>query len=453
MSATIDRDRVKQLTADREAVLRAQTGGSRRHWEAARAVLPQGVPSSFQAVAPYPVFITHGKGSQLWDVDGNRYTDYHAGFGVMVMGHANPIIAEAIAEAARTGTHFAAPSDRAVRVATELSRRFRLPKVRFTNSGTESTLDAIRLARAFTGKDGVVKIEGSYHGHHDAVMMSVHADPARIGPADHPVPVPQTAGIPQRVVEMTSIVPFNDPDFLERHLSERTDVACMIIEPIMLNIGVVMPNPGYLEALREITARHGVLLIFDEVKTGATVAAGGVVERFGVVPDLVALAKASGGSTPGGAVLGTEEVMDLIESGTVKQLGTFNGNPLTMAAAEAALTRVMTPETYRRLDEAGQRLLDGCQDVCERYGLPAYATGLAAKGCVMFSEQPVTDYRSYVAGFDHDLNYLGWLYHMTQGVYMTPGADEQWTLTIEHTDEELDHYIAVFEQFAADVTR
>jgi glutamate-1-semialdehyde 2,1-aminomutase len=226
----------------------------------------------------------------------------------------------------------------------------------------------------------------------------------------------------------------------------------MIIEPIMLNIGVVPPNDGYLEAVHEITRKHGVVLIFDEVKTGATIASGGAVEKYGVVPDLVALAKATGGGTPIGAVLGTEEIMAQIEDGTVAQIGTFNGNPLTMAAAEAALTGVLDEAAYRRLDRAGRRMLDGCQGICDSHGLPAYTVGVASKGCVMFADERVVDYRSYVEHFDDDLNYLGWLYHMVNGVYMTPGADEQWTLSVSHSDDEIDHYVAVFEDFAKDVT-
>jgi glutamate-1-semialdehyde 2,1-aminomutase len=195
------------------------------------------------------------------------------------------------------------------------------------------------------------------------------------------------------------------------------------------------------------------MLIFDEVKTGATIAPGGAVEKYGVVPDLVALAKATGGGTPIGAVLGTDEIMAQISDGTVAQIGTFNGNPLTMAAAEATLTEVLNGSAYQRLDQIGQRILSGCQEVCDRYGLPAYAVGVASKGCVMFAEEQVVDYRSYVEHFNDQLNYLGWLYHMVNGVYMTPGADEQWTLSVMHSDAEIDHYVAVFDEFARDVTR
>jgi glutamate-1-semialdehyde 2,1-aminomutase len=452
MGAQIDGDRVRRLTEQREELLRKKTARSGRYVEEARQVLPAGVASSFQDVPPHPVFITKGRGSRVWDLDGNEYSDYHNGFGVMVMGHAHPLIAAAISEVASRGTHFAAPNESAVRLARELTRRFRLPKVRFSNSGTEATLDAVRLGRAFSGKEGLVKIEGTYHGHHDAVMVSVKPDPSKIGPRARPVSVPQTAGIPQAVLDMTVVVPFNDPDALDRALAENPDVGTMIIEPIMLNIGVVVPQPGYLEAVREITAKHGVVLIFDEVKTGNVIAAGGAVERYGVTPDLVSLGKATGGGTPIGAVLGSEEIMALITDHRVAQLGTFNGNPLSMAAGEACLTRVLGPGAYARLDEAGDRIVKSCQEVCNRYGLPAYAVGVAGKGCVMFSEQPIVDYRSYAEHFRDDLNYLAWLYHMTSGVYMTPGADEQWTLSIAHTDGELDHYAAVLEEFARDVT-
>jgi len=453
MPVNVGADRVAELTKSMEESLRLRTQKSGEFVEEAKQVLPNGVASSFQANAPHPIYIVEGHGSRVVDLDGNEYSDFHNGFGVMVVGHAHPQIAAAITDTASKGTHFAAPNEAAVRVARELARRFGLPKVRFSNSGTEATLDAVRLARAFTGKDEIVKIEGSYHGHHDAVMVSVHPDPSQMGPRAHPVSVPQSAGIPQALLDLTAVVPFNDPDALDARLTENPGIGTMIIEPIMLNIGVVPPQDGYLDAVREITKKHGVVLIFDEVKTGATVAAGGAVEKYGVVPDLVALAKATGGGTPIGAVLGTEEIMAQIDDGTVAQIGTFNGNPLTMAAAEATLMNVLDDAAYDRLDRIGSRVLTGCQDVCDRFGLPAYAVGVASKGCVMFADEPVVDYRSYVAHFDDGLNYLGWLYHMVNGVYMTPGADEQWTLSVMHSDAEADHYVAVFEEFARDVTR
>ncbi len=452
MKTNIDPGRVAELTTKMEDALRARTRLSGEFVEDASQVLPAGVASSFQEQSPHPIYIVEGHGSKVRDLDGNEYSDFHNGFGVMVVGHAHPVIAKAISDVASRGTHFAAPNQGAVRVARELSRRFQLPKVRFSNSGTEATLDAIRLARAYSGRDALVKIEGSYHGHHDAVMVSVHPDAADIGPRSRPVSVPQTAGIPKPLLELTVVVPFNDPDVLDDVLATNPDIGTMIIEPIMMNIGVVPPIDGYLVAVREITRKHDVVLIFDEVKTGATIASGGAVETYGVVPDLVALAKATGGGTPIGAILGTEDLMGQITDGTVTQIGTFNGNQLTMAAAEATLIEVLDKQAYLHLDRAGTRMLEGCQAVCDKYGLPAHAVGVSSKGCVMFATEPILDYRSYLDHFDEDLNYLGWLYHMNNDVYMTPGADEQWTLSIMHSDEELDHYVAVFEEFAKDIT-
>jgi len=353
MTSWVNPYRVAELTKSMEELLRLRTHKSGEFVEEAKQVLPGGVASSFQEHSPHPIYIVEGHGSKVTDLDGNEYSDFHSGFGVMVVGHAHPVVAAAIAETATKGTHFAAPNASAVTVARELSRRFQLPKVRFSNSGTEATLDAIRLARAFTGKDALVKIEGSYHGHHDAVMVSVHPDPSKIGPRAHPISVAQSAGMPEGVLDLTVVVPFNDPDALDATLAANKDIGTMIIEPIMLNIGVVPPNDGYLEAVREITNKHGVVLIFDEVKTGATIAAGGAVEKYGIVPDLVALAKATGGGTPIGSILGTEEIMGQIDDGTVAQIGTFNGNPLTMAAAEAALIGVLDETAYQRLDRAG----------------------------------------------------------------------------------------------------
>lgn len=449
---SLDPDRIPELTARLEQELADRTPRSMALYQRAKLVMPGGVPSSFQAQPPHPIYVTGGSGSTVTDVDGNEYIDFHNGFGVMVVGHAHPAVAAAISTTAAKGTHFAAPNETSVRVAEELSRRFRLPKVRFCNSGTEATMDAVHLARGYTGKDYLVKIEGTYHGHHDAVMVSVKPPPDKLGPLDAPSSNPFSGGIPRAETNLTLVVPFNDPDALDRLLSSRDDIAGVIVEPIMLNIGVVMPRAGYLEALREITARHGVVLIFDEVKTGITIAPGGAVEYFGVVPDVVCLAKAIGGGVPTGAVLGTEEIMALITDGTVKQLGTFNGNPLSMAAAEATLFEVMTPEAYKRLGEAAERIEAGCRDVIDRYGLPAYTVGALGKGCVMFSDSTITDYRSYAAHFREDLNYLGWLFHMTGGVFMTPGGDEQWTLSVAHSDADLDLYVDVFEEFARSIT-
>jgi glutamate-1-semialdehyde 2,1-aminomutase len=228
--------------------------------------------------------------------------------------------------------------------------------------------------------------------------------------------------------------------------------ACVIMEPAMMNLGVVLPEPGYLEAVRELTRRHDVLLIFDEVKTGLCIAAGGATERFGVKPDLVTLAKALGGGLPSGAIGGTEEAFEVVEKGTVYQVGTYNGNPLAMAAARASLLEVLTPSAYEHLEAIESRLLAGCQDVVDRYGLPGSTVGLGAKGCVVFAPEQVVDYESFKRYQDGELADLAWLYNMNRGVYMTPGREEEWTLSVVHTNDDCDAFIAAFDELAADLT-
>lgn len=219
----------------------------------------------------------------------------------------------------------------------------------------------------------------------------------------------------------------------------------------MMNLGVVLPEPGYLEAVREVTRRHGVILIFDEVKTGITIAAGGAVEKFGVVPDMVTLAKALGGGMPTGAIGMTEEVAAVVEDGTVYQVGTFNGNPLGMAAARASLQEVLTPEAYAHLDHLNDRILAGCDAVIEEYELPGYTVGIGSKGCVTFSPVKVTDYATFKAHQDAELSDLAWAFNLNRGIFMTPGREEEWTLSVTHTDEAIDHYVDVFRELATEL--
>jgi glutamate-1-semialdehyde 2,1-aminomutase len=240
---------------------------------------------------------------------------------------------------------------------------------------------------------------------------------------------------------------------IERLADEGRLPACLIMEAAMMNLGVVLPEPGYLEAVRELTSRHGIALVFDEVKTGLTIAAGGAVEYFGVVPDMVTLAKTLGAGLPSGAIGSSEEVMACVEDGRVNQVGTFNGNPLTMAAARASLTDVLTPEAYAHLDRLNDRLMEGCGRVVEEYRLPGYAVGIGAKGCVTFSPVRVVDYETFKAHQDQELTELGWLWNMNRGIFATPGREEEWTLSVQHTDESVDRYVEVFEELARELTR
>jgi glutamate-1-semialdehyde 2,1-aminomutase len=452
-AAGIDRDRVAALTERQRAIHRERTAASGRMYERAAAVMPGGVPSAFQAGDPWPVYLERGEGARVWDVDGNEYVDFHNGFGVMCVGHANPAIAAAVKAQMDHGTHFAAPTGGSIVVAQELRRRWGLPHWRFTNSGTESTLDAIHLARAASGCDVIVKIEGTYHGHHDSVMVSVKPPAELMGDRDRPASVPYGLGYPESLTGLTRVVPFNDADALERLLDElEGQVAGLIMEPAMMNVNIVPPVAGYLERVRDLTAIRGIPLIFDEVKTGAAVAAGGATELYGVKPDIVCLAKAICGGLPGGAIGMTDALAELVADGRVRQQGTFNGNPLVMAAAQATLTEVLTDEAYARLHAANRMLMEGCEQVIAEHGLPAHTVGMGSKGCVVFSAEPVREYRDYQTKIQHDLSDLAWLYHMNHGIFMTPGRDEEWTLSVLHTDADLGRYVEVFAAFARDVT-
>src|SRR3954454_24396644 len=249
----IERERIKELTEREEKVLDERTGSSAEMYRRANRTLAAGVASSYQGRDPWPIYLEQGEGPKVWDVDGNEMWDFHNGFGSMVQGHAHPAIGRAINDRYEKGTHFAAPTEDAVVVGEELARRFRMPKWRYTNSGSESTMDAIRIARAFTGRDTVMKIFGSYHGHHDAVMVSIGVPYDKIGPPDHPRQLSYGGGIPQATVDLTHAVHFNDAENMERLIAE-VKPACVIMEAAMMNLGVVLPEPGYLEAVRQITA-------------------------------------------------------------------------------------------------------------------------------------------------------------------------------------------------------
>jgi glutamate-1-semialdehyde 2,1-aminomutase len=452
----MDRARVAELTKQELDALNERTGGSAELYARANRVLAAGVASSYQLRDPWPIYLERGKGPKVWDVDHNELWDFHNGFGSMVQGHAHPAIGRAVKERYELGTHFAAPTEDAVVVGEELARRFRQPKWRYTNSGSESTMDAIRIARAFTQRDTIMKIFGSYHGHHDAVMVSIGVEYDRIGPRSNPASLPYGAGIPQATVDLTKAVHFNDAETMERRIeeldAEGCKPACVIMEAAMMNLGVILPEDGYLEAMRDITRRHGVLLIFDEVKCGLTIAAGGGVERFGVDPDMVTLAKALGGGLPSGAIGMSEEVARVVEDGTVYQVGTYNGNPLSMAAARANLLEVMTPDSYVLLDRLNDRIVRGCQDVIDSTGLEAYAVGIGAKGCVTFSPVRLHDYEEFKENQDEQLSELAWLFNANRGVFMTPGREEEWTLSVTHTEEAVDHYVEVFGELAEALT-
>jgi glutamate-1-semialdehyde 2,1-aminomutase len=416
--------------------------------ERARASLAGGVTSNWQISRPQSVWLSHGRGSRVWDVDGHEYVDMHGGYGVGLVGHGHPRIVEAVRERVPNGTHFAQPTEDAVAVAEELKRRWGLPLWRFGNSGTEATMDAVHLMRAKTGRDRIVKVEGCYHGHHDSVMVSVYDPLHELGPAHDPWSVPSGAGIPGAIIDLTTIVPFNDVSAVERVLDEFDgQIAGMILEPIMMNAGIILPDPDYLGSIKELLHARGAYLAYDEVKTGLTAGPSGATGILGVEPDLVCLAKAMAGGIPCGAIGGTDELMSLIAEGEYEQVGTFNGNPLTMASARAVLTEILDPAAYEHLERLAKQTVVGVERVIDEHAIPAHVVSVGAKGCVTFSEAPVRSYRDFLA-IDDRWSHAHWLFQHNGGVFLPPwGKAEQWLLSVQHTEEDIDRFLDNFEAF------
>ena len=453
----VDRKLIAELTAAEEKRLEDSTPKSYELYQRAIKHMPMGVASTYHARDPYPVYFTHGKGPHIWSVDGQEIADFHNGYGCMVQGHAHPVIVEAIQKRAPLGTQFGLPTEDAIIMAEHLSEAFKLPQWRFVNSGSEATMDAIRVARGFTGREPIVKMFGSYHGHHDYVMVSLGvADFGEIGPRDNYKSISYGAGIPQCSIDLTVAVPFNDVENMnkriERMVAEGNTPAALIMEPAMMNLGVVLPEPGFLEGVRAITKKHGIVLIFDEVKTGICTARGGAVERWGIVPDMITLGKAVAGGTPCGAIGGRADIMAKVNDGTVFQVGTYSGNPLSMAAARASFEQVMTDDAYKHLNHLNDRIIAGCDAVCTKYDFPGYTVGISSKGCVNFASGKVTDYESFIKHQDHELVALAWLYNFNRGIVIAPGREEEWTLSITHTNEDIDLYVSAFEDLIRDIT-
>jgi glutamate-1-semialdehyde 2,1-aminomutase len=457
----INRQRLATLADREQATYRERTAESRRLLARAREALPMGVASSFQVYDPYPTFMREAHGSRIWDADGNEYIDFDMAFGVLAAGHGHPAVVEAVRDRVGRGTIFTFPSEDTAVAAEEIKRRFGMDLVRFGNSGTEVTMDGIRIARGFTGRDKIVKFEGGYHGHHDDVLVSIVPPASLMGPVDAPNTVPASAGIPRSRLADTIVAPYNHPEALEAILDRHAgEVAAIIIEPIQYNIGVVPPAPGFLERVRELATAHGIVLIFDEVKTGVVVAYGGGTERFGVQPDMVCLAKSIGGGLPVAAIAGREAVMRAIEGGAtattlgtaeyVAHQGTYNGNPVSMAATVATLTQVLTPDVYPHLERHGDRLTEGCQLILDEYHLPGYAINVGAKGAVLFSPRRITNYRDFI-GLDEELWTAFYFFLANRGILLPPGSDEQWTISVAHTDADIERHIDVFGEFAREL--
>ena len=443
-SRPLDRSVVERLLAAEWERFRDWSAGSGRHNVRAGEALPLGVTSSFQHWDPWPITITSARGAHLTDVDGNRLLDLSMGFGAMLVGHLNPVVVDAVKHALdEIGTLFVTPSSQATDMAERFKTRFGLDMLRFTNSGTESLMYAIRSARAFTGRKAIIKIEGGYHGGYDPLQVSVKPGLDEIGPADNPTPA-----TPFDVEAGTvHVVAYNDLGQLERVLSAHgTQIACLVVEPVIENLAIVLPDEGYLAGVRRLCDDHGVVLIFDEVKTGLTAGHGGASQRLGVKPDLVTLAKSIGGGLPLAAFGGKRDVMEVVVDGRMAHFGTYNGNALCMAAAEA-VDELCTHEALAAAEQVNLGALEAIDTVIDEYELPAHTVGLGVKGCVTWSTTPVRNYRDYKAT-DFRLAELSWLWGVNRGILTPPGLDEQWLVSLVTTDEDMSTLVEDFRSLA-----
>jgi glutamate-1-semialdehyde 2,1-aminomutase len=432
---------------------RSQTRKSYELYLRAEKVLPLGVSSNFRTYEPYPIYIERAQGSKMWDRDGTAYTDFSMCFGALMVGHSHPVMVEALARAASDGTLYGMPHDREVRAAELLCERFKVDQIRFTNSGSESTMHGLRVARAYTGRDKVLKFEGGYHGGHDTVLVSVKPPRPKVGHQRHPKPLAVGHGIPDESIAHTLVATWNDAqgvrELLERHENE---MAAVIVEPVMMNVGVMAPRDGFLEELRLLCDEFGCLLIFDEVKTAAKLAWGGAQEYFKVKADIVCLAKAIGGGLPLGAFGARREIMDEIASFHSFHAGTYASNPLATTACITALEKILTPEVFPRTKALGDALAEGHNRIIRKHGLAACAVNMGANGTVYWRKKPPTNYREWL---DQDFEAFWRYWHMNLNRGVIPQAqcyDEQWTVSALHTQADVDHMLKVFEEIASEMS-
>jgi glutamate-1-semialdehyde 2,1-aminomutase len=415
---------------------------SRSLQKRAEQLIPGGVNSpvrAFRSVGSEPPFLIRGEGAHVWDADGNRYIDYVGSWGPLILGHAEPAVIEAIVQAARNGTSFGASTPTEAELAELVIEAFpAIEKVRFVSSGTEATMSAIRLARAATGRKMIVKFEGCYHGHSDALLVKAGSGVATLG-------IPGSAGVPEEFVEFTLALPYNDVSAVEEAFSKfKNQIACVIVEPVVGNMGCVPPAPGYLQALRQITEREGSLLIFDEVMTGFRVAFGGASELYNVQPDLTTLGKIIGGGLPVGAYGGAAKLMDMVAPiGPVYQAGTLSGNPLAMAAGIATLCQLKQNREhfYRQLGEMSGKLVAGIATAAKEAGIAMTANRVGSMFTFFFTDRQVTDWESAATC---DTAKFGRFHGamMDAGVWLPPSQFEAAFLSVAHTQGDIEDTLA-----------
>ena len=414
------------------------SGKSEQLFARAVELMPGGVNSpvrAFRGVGGTPRFIRNAKGPTITDVDGKTYIDYVGSWGPMILGHADEEIVRALQEATENGTSFGAPNELEVQLAEEIIDAVAsIEMVRMVSSGTEATMSAIRLARGVTGRSKLIKFEGCYHGHGDSLLVKAGSGVATLG-------LPDSPGVPRALAEETITVPFNDEEQLRKAFAAHSDIAAVIIEPVVGNMGCVPPVPGYLEAVREITKANKTLLIFDEVMTGFRVARGGAQEIYGIAPDITTLGKIIGGGLPVGAYGGSKELMNNVApAGSVYQAGTLSGNPLSMTAGLLTLRRLRDKSIYEQLERASAKLCDGVAEAARNAGIPTTTNRVGSMWTTFFTNEPVVDWDS---ANKSDRARYGKFFHamLDEGVYLAPSQFEAGFVSFTHTDNVIERTI------------
>jgi glutamate-1-semialdehyde 2,1-aminomutase len=418
----------------------SRTPKSKKLWEEAREAIPGGIGSGVRYFEPYPFFISKAKGSKVWDVDENEYVDFIMGYGVNITGHAHPTIVDAVKEQIEKGSMYTMPHEKTALYVKELLRRFPMMGMfQLANTGTEATMHAVRVARAYTGKDKIVKIEGTYHGQHDYVLVSIHPPFAQAGPKWAPTTVVYSEGIPADTTKNTLIAPYNNVEAMENLFKKHEgEIAAVIMEPVICNCGVILPKPGYLKDIRKLTEEYNIVLIFDEVKTGCRIAPGGASELYNIKPDIITLGKAIGGGLPLAAFGGKQDIMESLGPlGRTSHGGTYCANPLSVSAGLTCLTKVMTDKMHKHITDLGEELNKGVRDAIEDTGVTAWLNGIGPLGYIFFTEAKPVDYRT-AAVSDLDKTWEYWFNMVNNGVLpWGPIQFEQWYVSVAHTKDDV----------------
>jgi glutamate-1-semialdehyde 2,1-aminomutase len=434
---------------DQVSTWTGRTPRSHAAWQSARKNVPGGVSGNFRYMDPYPMFAARAQGSRLFDLDGNEYVDFMLNMGSQLVGHAHPVVVQAIREQAERGTLFCMPHMGEQEVARQLAARFGHEQWRYTNSGTEATMTAIRIARGYTSKKYLIKFEGHYHGHNDQTLVTTNALLRQLGRDDRGVSVPASQGIPSETYALTLMAVFNNLDSV-RHLfaTHPGEVAAVIAEPIMMDCGCIEPEEGFFAAVRDLCHENGALLIYDEVKTGCKVAPGGATEYYKVKPDIVCVAKALAGGLPLGVVGADAEIMQVVTSAQVIHVGTFGANPLVLHVANVVLRELLTAEAYRHTFALNAMLTQGYRDIVREFKLNAQINAVGPCGMITFTDRPLRSYREFMTA-DDDRFRLYWFGMMNQGVLPAHhfGGDV-WTVSIVHTREDIQANLKAFETIA-----